>query len=147
MPLAPEQQLRDDTRFLGTLLGDTIRSQEGQATFDLIENIRKLSVAYHRDADTQAGKALDKILKGLTPDKAVSVIRAFTYFSHLANLAEDQFSLRLMAEENPDTAEGSLVRTFQRLKESKVSANHVRWTSMHSWTPTMSGRSRCNRAA
>ena len=133
MPLAPEQQLRDDTRFLGTLLGDTIRSQEGQATFDLIENIRKLSVAYHRDADTQAGKALDKILKGLTPDKAVSVIRAFTYFSHLANLAEDQFSLRLMAEENPDTAEGSLVRTFQRLKESKVSANHVHRTLRNAW--------------
>ncbi len=133
MPLAPEQQLRDNIRFLGTLLGDTIREQEGPETFELIENIRKLSVAYHRDADTQAGKALDKILKGLSPDKAVSVIRAFTYFSHLANLAEDQFNLHLMAQEDPNAAEGSLVRTFKRLKESKVAAQKIHRTLHNAW--------------
>ncbi len=133
MPLPSEQRLRDDIRFLGTILGDTIREQEGAATFDLIENIRKLSVAFRRDADAQAGKALDKLLKGLSPDKAVSVIRAFTYFSHLANLAEDQFNLLVMAQEDPSHVEGSLVRTFQRLKESKVSATKIHRTLHDAW--------------
>ena len=68
MPLPSEQSLRDDIRFLGAILGDTILEQEGAKTFELIENIRKLSVAVRRDADTQAGKTLDKILKGVGVD-------------------------------------------------------------------------------
>ena len=94
MPAPTEQSLREDIRFLGAILGDTIREHEGKASFDLIENIRKLSVQFHRNGDAAAGKALNKTLKELSPDRAVSVIRAFTYFSHLANIAEDQFSLK-----------------------------------------------------
>jgi phosphoenolpyruvate carboxylase len=92
MPPLAEKSLRDDIRFLGAILGDTIREQEGEQTYALIENIRKLSVAFHRDADAEAGKSLNKILKNLSSGKAVSVIRAFSYFSHLANIAEDQFT-------------------------------------------------------
>ena len=133
MPSPSEQTLRNDIRFLGTILGDTIREQEGQAAFDLIENIRKLSVAFHRHADTQAGKSLDKLLKSLSPDKAVSVIRAFTYFSHLANLAEDQFNLQAMAEEDPAQTEGSLDRTFRRLREARVAPRKIEATLRSAW--------------
>ena len=123
-----EQILRDDIRFLGAILGDTIREQEGTDTFDLIENIRRLSVQYHRNADAQAGKSLAKILKGLTPDKAVSVIRGFTYFSHLANIAEDQFALRALAAEDPRTTDGSLANTFRKLKAAKTPAKKIQDT-------------------
>lgn len=133
MPTVSERILRDDIRFLGTILGDTIREQEGQATYDLIEKIRQLSVRFHHKADAEAGRSLDKILKGLTPDKAVSVIRAFTYFSHLANIAEDQFSLRALASEDPATAEGSLRRTFRRLKEEKIPAKKIQATLQQAW--------------
>jgi phosphoenolpyruvate carboxylase len=50
-------------------------------------------VAY-RLKNAQAGRALDRLLKNLTADQTVSVIRAFSYFSHLANLAEDRHHLR-----------------------------------------------------
>ena len=63
---ANERPLVEDIRLLGRLLGDVIREQEGQAAFDQIEQIRKLSVAFRRDADTQADKALKKLLKALT---------------------------------------------------------------------------------
>jgi phosphoenolpyruvate carboxylase len=82
-----EKPLGEDIRLLGRMLGDVIREQEGPAAFDLVEKIRKLSVAFRRDADHEADKALKALLKGLPSDQAVSVIRAFTYFSHLANLA------------------------------------------------------------
>ena len=123
-----EQALREDIRFLGAILGDTIREQEGKATFDLIENIRKLSVQFHRNGDAQAGRALDKTLKGLSPDKAVSVIRAFTYFSHLANIAEDQFSLQVQAAEDPNTTEGRLAHTFGKLRAARVPAKKLHET-------------------
>ena len=79
-----ERPLVEDIRLLGRILGDVIREQEGVEAFELIEQIRKLSVAFRRDADQDADKALKKLLKGLSGDQTVSVIRAFTYFSHLA---------------------------------------------------------------
>ena len=50
--------LREDIRFLGRLLGDVIREQEGSEAYELIEQIRKLSVAFRRHADHEADKAL-----------------------------------------------------------------------------------------
>ena len=86
--------LRDDIRFLGRLLGETVRTQEGQVIFDLIETIRRTSVRFHRDDDHEARRELEDILQTLTPEQAVQVIRAFSYFSHLANIAEDQHHVR-----------------------------------------------------
>ncbi|MEG1329202.1 MAG: phosphoenolpyruvate carboxylase, partial [Janthinobacterium sp.] len=74
--------LIEDIRLLGRMLGDVIREQEGEAAFALVEQVRQLSVSFRRDADEAADKALKKLLKGLSSDQTVSVIRAFTYFSH-----------------------------------------------------------------
>ncbi|MGP1693285.1 MAG: phosphoenolpyruvate carboxylase, partial [Giesbergeria sp.] len=49
-----DQPLIDDIRLLGRILGDVIREQEGAAAFDLIEQVRQLSVAFRRDADHEA---------------------------------------------------------------------------------------------
>ena len=89
-----ERPLVEDIRLLGRILGDVIREQEGSAAYELIEQVRKLSVAFRRDANIEADKALKKLLKSLSGDQTVSVIRAFTYFSHLANLAEDRHHIR-----------------------------------------------------
>src|SRR5882724_182654 len=82
--------LRYDIRLLGRILGDTVRAQEGDAVFDLVEHIRRTGVQFHRDADESARQELQAIMKDLPTDHAISIIRAFGYFSHLANLAEDQ---------------------------------------------------------
>ena len=58
-----ERPLVEDIRLLGRILGDVIREQEGVAAYELIEQIRKLSVAFRRDADQEADKALKKLLK------------------------------------------------------------------------------------
>ena len=109
-PRDNERPLVEDIRLLGRILGDVIREQEGHEAFELIEQIRKLSVAFRRDADHEADRALKKLLKGLSGDQAVSVIRAFTYFSHLANLAEDRHHIRRRAihERAGNTQEGSI---------------------------------------
>ena len=113
-----ERPLIEDIRLLGRILGDVIREQEGVDAFELIERIRTLSVAFRREADHEADKALKKLLKGLSGDQTVSVIRAFTYFSHLANLAEDRHHIRRRAihERAGDTQEGSLEVAMSRLR-------------------------------
>ena len=122
-----ERPLIEDIRLLGRILGDVIRDQEGVAAFELIEQIRKLSVAFRRDADHEADKALKKLLKGLTGDRAVSVIRAFTYFSHLANLAEDRHHIRrrTLHERAGDTQEGSIEVALARLRWAGIAPKAV----------------------
>ncbi|QNN58492.1 phosphoenolpyruvate carboxylase [Diaphorobacter ruginosibacter] len=119
--------LIQDIRLLGRILGDVIREQEGVAAYDLVEQIRKLSVAFRRDADHEADKALKKLLKGLTGDQTVSVIRAFTYFSHLANLAEDRHHIRRRAvhERAGSAQEGSIEVALARLRWAGIAPRAV----------------------
>ena len=122
-----ERPLVEDIRLLGRILGDVIREQEGVEAFELIEQIRKLSVAFRRDEDHEADKALKKLLKGLSGDRAVSVIRAFTYFSHLANLAEDRHHIRRRAihERAGDSQEGSIEVALARLRWAGISPKTI----------------------
>ncbi|MES2582208.1 MAG: phosphoenolpyruvate carboxylase [Pseudomonadota bacterium] len=122
-----ERPLVEDIRLLGRILGDEIREQEGEAAFELIEKIRTLSVAFRRDADHEADKALKKLLKGLSGDQTVSVIRAFTYFSHLANLAEDRHHIRRRAihERAGDTQEGSIDVAMSRLRWAGIAPKAI----------------------
>ncbi|WP_157826987.1 phosphoenolpyruvate carboxylase, partial [Macromonas nakdongensis] len=128
-----DQPLIDDIRLLGRLLGDVIREHEGLAVYGLIEQIRQLSVAYRRQADQAADKQLKKLLKGLSDDQAVSVIRAFTYFSHLANLAEDRHHIRRRAvhERAGSVQEGSLAHTWARMRDAGVDADAIARTLAH----------------
>ena len=123
-----ERPLVDDIRWLGRILGDVIREQEGEDAFALVEQIRRLSVAFRRDADTQAGTALKKLLASLSSEQAVSVIRAFTYFSHLSNLAEDQHHIRRQQAHDRagDVHTGSLASSLSKLKAAGVSAKAIR---------------------
>jgi len=127
---ANERPLVEDIRLLGRILGDVIREQEGEDAFNLIENIRKLSVAFRRDEDHTADKALKKLLKSLSADQTVSVIRAFTYFSHLANLAEDRHHIRRRAihERAGDTQEGSIEVALSRLRWAGITPKTISQT-------------------
>ena len=91
---AKNAPLVEDIRLLGRILGQVIREQEGDEAYQLIERIRRLSVAFRLKRDHHAGRELTKLLKGLSTDQTVSVIRAFSYFSHLANIAEDRHHVR-----------------------------------------------------
>lgn len=94
-PIADKDSpLREDIRLLGRLLGETVSDQEGADIFDVIERIRQTSIRFHRDEAPGARRELHEIIAGLTPEEEVQVIRAFSYFSHFANLAEDQHHIR-----------------------------------------------------
>ncbi len=89
-----DRPLRDDIRLLGRILGDTVRSQEGEAVFDIVELIRQTSIRFHRDEDQGARRELEGILNSLSPKQTSRVVRAYSFFSHLSNIAEDQHHIR-----------------------------------------------------
>ncbi|HXB77106.1 MAG TPA: phosphoenolpyruvate carboxylase [Bradyrhizobium sp.] len=94
--LEEDRRLRNDIRLLGRILGDTVRDQEGADVFDLVERIRQTSIRFHRDNDKPARRELELILDGMSISQTVRIVRAFSYFSHLANVAEDQNNIRQM---------------------------------------------------
>src|SRR6266536_1024428 len=92
-----EQLLREDRRLLGRLLGDVIGEQVGAATLERIETIRQTAVRFMRSVSDPAlaGEAaavkagLESQLDALPIEETLHVVRAFSYFSHLLNIAED----------------------------------------------------------
>jgi phosphoenolpyruvate carboxylase len=89
-----DARLGEDIRLLGRVLGDTIRAYEGERMFGLVEDIRRLAVESRRLDDAPARKTLSRTLDGLTSAEAMIVVRAFSAFSVLANIAEDQHHIR-----------------------------------------------------
>jgi phosphoenolpyruvate carboxylase len=124
---AKNRPLVEDIRLLGRILGDVIREQEGHEAFELIERVRQLSVAYRLKKDASAGRVLDRLLKNLSGNQTVSVIRAFSYFSHLANIAEDRHHVRRreVHEREGHLQEGSLAMSFERLYDAGFRAADI----------------------
>jgi phosphoenolpyruvate carboxylase len=114
----PDGPLRDQIRLLGRLLGDTVREQEGDAAFGVVERIRQLSIAFRRDDDATARRELESLLDGLSREQTMTVVRAFSYFSHLANLAEDVDTLRRRRRQRvagEPAEDGTLARAIERV--------------------------------
>ena len=115
--------MRDDIRLLGRLLGDTVREQEGNASFELVERVRQSAIAFHRDEDIAARRELERTLDGLSREQTMVVARAFSYFSHLANLAEDLHNSRRKRQSDisgAPPADGSLAGALDRVAAAGV---------------------------
>lgn len=97
----------------------------GDAVFDTVESIRQNAVRFHRDEDAAARRELEAILNGLSPAAALLIIRAFGFFSHLANIAEDQHHIRRTRAHELDRAaprEGSMARALARARAAAVAS-------------------------
>jgi phosphoenolpyruvate carboxylase len=127
--LEEDTRLRNDIRLLGRILGDTVRDQEGADVFDLVERIRQTSIRFHRDEDRAARRELESILDSMSIADTLRIVRAFSYFSHLANIAEDHNNIRLMraksAAKGPFKA-GVLAETLSHAQAAGVSADELR---------------------
>ena len=124
--------LKDDTRLLGRVLGDVLRAQSGEAGFERIEAIRQKAVLFHRASGDEAAQVrveLAAILNGLSIAQTLDVVRAFSYFSHLANIAEDVHQnrrRRAHALTGSPPQHGSLAHAFAHLAGRDVGRDRIR---------------------
>ncbi|MDX8379302.1 MAG: phosphoenolpyruvate carboxylase [Gallionella sp.] len=115
---------REDVRLLGHILGDTLREQEGEETYELVESVRRSAVQFRKTQDEKDGEQLEKMLDALTPSETLAVVRAFSYFSQLTNIAEDLHTdrrHRANLKTGAPAKEGSLLLALDRLEEKSVS--------------------------
>ncbi|MDD4911567.1 MAG: phosphoenolpyruvate carboxylase [Sideroxydans sp.] len=120
--------LRDDIRLLGRILGDTLREQEGEATYELIERVRRTAVRFRKTQDERDGALLEEMLDALSPEETLLVVRAFSYFSQLSNIAEDLHHNRrrrahLKAGSPPQ--EGSVQLVLDHVQEKNLGVAEV----------------------
>lgn len=104
------EELRNTVRFLGRVLGDVIRAQDGEAVFEQIEAIRQASVGFHREGTEAAAEALAGRLGALSLTETVRFVHSFACFLQVTNIAEDQLQRRRFrsGEPRPDTLAGAL---------------------------------------
>ncbi len=123
-----DQPLENDIRLLGKLLGDTVREQEGEKLFGLIENIRRAAVRFYRRDDPSGRAEMTNLVSTLTPHQAIVVTRAFSYFSHFANMAEDEHHIRRTrahAIAGSPPRPGSVAHALNRILEAGWSAQDL----------------------
>ncbi|MDX1502864.1 MAG: phosphoenolpyruvate carboxylase [Thermoanaerobaculia bacterium] len=92
-PFAP---LRRDVDFLASALGDILREIEGEPFFELVERVRQATKALRAgDAGGGARRELTGLLAGLELAEAEGLVRAFTVYFQLINLAEEIHRVRV----------------------------------------------------
>ena len=95
----PTKLLREDIRYLGTVLGEVIKNQEGIKFFNLVEKVRKLSKANKINIkNNNSFKKLVKTIKNINPKDTFRLTRAFSHLINFINLAESIDTARNLDE-------------------------------------------------
>ena len=105
--------LRSDVRKLGDLLGQSLVRQEGKELLDLVERVRK---------DVRDGNG-DQSLANISVEQAVQLVRAFSTYFHLANVAEQVHRARVLEEERSQGGSW-LSRAVTKIEEAKKDPEH-----------------------
>ena len=131
----------DDIRLLGRVLGDVIQACEGKRVYETVEHLRRNAVQFRRSGNPDSTRALGKLVQGLRGEDPNSVARAFTYFLHLANIAEDRDQnrrKRQKALEDAQPERGSLRDAIAMLNDQGVSSQRIqKWLETAHVSPVL----------
>ncbi|MCE4263633.1 phosphoenolpyruvate carboxylase [Rhodococcus globerulus] len=125
-PREATEPLREDIRLLGGILGQIVREQAGDTVFDLVERARVESFRVRRSEIDRA--ELVSLFAGVSTADAIPVIRAFSHFALLANLAEDihrerRRAIHINAGEPP--RDSTLAATYRKLDGADINSATV----------------------
>lgn len=126
----PIDQLREEVRLLGSVLGDVLREQGGEQLFATVERIRKAAIAVRTEYSAAGRAELARLVEELDLGTAAGVVRAFGTFFHLINTAEEHHRLRTLRAREiaayPAPRHESIAAAVQTLASEGVPADEVR---------------------
>ena len=121
--------LRSDVRRLGDLLGQSLVRQEGQELLTLVEDVRKA---------IREGSG-EEILDNLNSDQSIQLVRAFSTYFHLANVAEQVHRARVLQEER-NSGGSWLSRAVDRIIQAQESSHELTRENIQEWVNNFSVR-------
>jgi len=129
LQIQDDASLRSDVRALGELLGHSLIRQEGQALFDLVEKVRAAVRSGHGESE----------LKDVTVEEAVQLVRAFSTYFHLANVAEQVHRSRVLSKER-ETSGSWIAQAVDKIIAAKASGSEIKVEDLKSWLADFSVR-------
>ena len=125
-----DRPLRQDVSLLGSMVGEMLVDQHGQALLDVVERVRKAAILNREfpDAQDNSQKELEKILEDLEDPQVKRLIHAFSTYLRAVNLAEKVHRIRRSRTYQRDQAApqpGSLEAVMAALKEAGLSADEL----------------------
>jgi len=120
--------LQQEVFYLGELLGHILKDLTGVENFNIVEQVRLLSRA-RRSGDPSADNKLHQLLTQLDCNQLRIVIRAFSVFLDLVNIAEDRQRVRVLEERTrnsyPSFRKESIADALQELKERGLTTDDI----------------------
>src|SRR5699024_1297787 len=86
---AMPEELRNDVRLLGEMLGQAVASSGGQDLLDDVEKLRELTITAYSEPGSDAFTRAEELVESFSLERVEQVARAFNAYFHLANLAEE----------------------------------------------------------
>src|SRR5215207_6755569 len=119
----PIDRLRDDVRLLGELVGGVLREQGGGELFEAVEYVRTAAIGWRSTGASD--KALLDWAEQQSTGRLLQLVRAFSAYFHLINLAEQQHRVRTLRERQrgrPEALRESIAAARVELAHDGVSA-------------------------
>lgn len=124
--ISAEARLSDNIALLSRLLDQAILDIEDEEVSQKIAAIRQATLRFHQTQDQQASLELERLLAGLSLHHTVRVVRAFAYFKHLVNLAEDLYGQQLGDCQESSPMPGMISHTVEQIKAAAVPADTMK---------------------
>ncbi|MEX2655781.1 MAG: phosphoenolpyruvate carboxylase [Acidimicrobiia bacterium] len=118
-----DEELRADIRRLGAELGNALTRQHGPELLELVERVRALTKSVRLTGDESAGNQLEEALGSLSIPDAINLVRAFSAYFYLANVAEQSHRVGDLAMTDTNR---TIAATVDRILEANVDPELVR---------------------
>ncbi len=124
-----DKELRSRVKLLGKLVGNVLLKHERPEVFHAVESLRTGFIQLRKRDSEVRRKALVKLINGLEPAVISQVVRAFTLYFNLVNIAEEDYLHRLrrnsVQQEGHATWVGSFHHTLEEFKDQGISVEQL----------------------
>jgi len=119
-----DEPLRARVKLFGNILGNVLREHAGEQVFDAVETLRQGSINLRKEDDTAIRKELAKLVEALDAEKMIHVVRAFSIYFSLANIAEEAYQHKQRTKDIGDDGHqlwrGSFDHTLAEMEQQGV---------------------------
>ncbi|ALP52452.1 phosphoenolpyruvate carboxylase [Candidatus Tenderia electrophaga] len=124
-----DKKLRSRVKLFGNLLGNILRAQAGDQVFSAVETLRKGYINLRKEDNAKKQQQLRLLISRLDPHTLTQVVRAFSIYFSLVNIAEEayqhQYRRRLCRFSDGPAWPGSFNATLNEFKQQNISAEQL----------------------
>jgi phosphoenolpyruvate carboxylase len=121
-----EAMMQENVRYLGQALDSAVLNKDGQQALNMMVNIRKAAIEFHRKDSQQISEQLSELLNEASPEDIVTVLRSFSYFIHLVNIAEDLYAKQQATLTEDEQKKGKLSHSLSKMVQRSVDASEIK---------------------